>query len=82
MMQELTLRGGERYVVRAPLQNTGLEMHLFGDPSSPVLIRESHSCRNVTIVATTVGEEEHRVMSGRIACGRAMMSSLKGVSAM
>ena len=81
-MQESTLRRGERYAVRAPLQNTGMEMHLSGDPSSPVLIRESHSCRNLTIVATTVGEEEHRVMSGRIACSRAMMLSLKGDSAM
>ena len=81
-MQESLLRRGERYAVRAPLQNTGMEMHLSGDPSSSVLIRETHSWRNLTIAATIVGEEEHRVMSGSIACSHATVSALKGAFAM
>ena len=82
MMVESTLWRGDRYAVRAPLQNTGTEMYLSGDPSSPILIRDSHSCRYFTMVATTVGEEEHWVMSGRIARSRAMTSLQMGVSAM
>ena len=73
---------GERYAVRVPLQNTGMEMHLLGYPSSSVLIRETHWWRNLTIAATTVGEEEHRVMLGRIECSHAAVSALKGASGM